>query len=306
MGETGLETAPLQGSGRPGAPDFLLLANGNASGLGAPEKLDEAVRALRTSGARVDIRLTRSLDELAEAMAGADGRVALLGGDGTVHAVANLPGPLPELALIPAGRANNIARSLGIPLGAEAAAAVAVQGASRRLDVIEARADGRRYRAVEGVSVGFHALARVKYRAENSAALIQGLAVGISTLRKFRPVEIVLESDGVEHVVTIAQLFVANLPLYGFGLRVAPSAEPDDGKLDVVTIEAPTRRSLLRMIPQVRRGTHIAQRGVRATRASRIRIDPRGSSPVVADSTDLGSGSVELTVLPGALRVVTP
>jgi diacylglycerol kinase (ATP) len=285
---------------------LLLVANARASGLANGATLDEALQALRANGGDVEIRLTGDLDELAEAMADVDRRVVLLGGDGTLHAVANLPGPLPELALLPAGRANNIARSLGIPLELRPAAALAVRGEARPIDAIDAQGATRSYRAVEGVSVGFHARARVKYRAENSAALLRGVLVGLETLRKFRPITVVMESDGDTEVVRIGQLFAANLALYGFGMRVAPGADPSDGELDLVTIEAETRRSLVAMIPRARRGTHYGLPGVRAWRTSRVRLDPGGASPVVADSADLGSGPVELTVSPGALRVVTP
>jgi diacylglycerol kinase (ATP) len=287
-------------------PGVTLVANARASGVADRRRVEQAVAALRARGARVETRLTESLEELEATVTAADGRIILLGGDGTVHAVANLPRSLPELALLPAGRANNVARSLGIPLELGAAAALAVEGAPRPIDAIDARSDSRRYRAVEGVSVGFHAMARVNYRADNSAALRHGLTVGLETLRKFRPVEVVVESNGEREVVTVGQLFASNLPLYAFGLRVAPKAEPADGELDLVTIEAPTRRSLVATIPRLRRGTHSRLPGVRTWRASHVRIDPAGASPVVADSTDLGSGRVELTLVPGALEVVTP
>jgi diacylglycerol kinase (ATP) len=286
---------------------LLLVANAKASGLaGGAGVVDDAVRALRSRGATVETHLTEGLDELAETLAGAEERVVLLGGDGSVHAVANLPPPLPELALLPAGRANNIARSLGIPLELPAAAALAVDGAARAIDAIDARSESRRYRAVEGISAGFHAMARVKYRADNSAALLHGLTVGLETLWKFEPVNFVFESNGDQEVITVGQIFAANLPLYGFGLRVAPSADPADGELDVVTIETRSRRALVAMIPRLRRGTHYGLPGVRTWRAKSVRIDPGGASPVVADSTDLGSGRVELTVAPAALEVVTP
>jgi diacylglycerol kinase (ATP) len=288
-------------------PDLILLVNAKASRLSRGDDLvGAAARALRSRGARVEQRLTQSLDELRDVIAAADRRVVLLGGDGTVHAVANLPQPAPELALLPAGRANNVARSLGIPTELPEAAALAVEGGARSIDAIEARSDGRRYRAVEGVSVGFHARARVNYRAENSAALGRGLAVGLGALWKFRPLSVVLESDGRRDVVTVGQLFAANLPLYGFGMRVAPSADPGDGLLDLVTIEAPTRRSVVAMIPRVRTGTHVGRPGVGMRRLRSVRVDPGGASPVIADSTDLGSGPVELTVEPGALRMVAP
>jgi diacylglycerol kinase (ATP) len=302
--EGGLQTAPL-GRSR-SRRDLLLVANGKASGLAGGDRLAEAVETLRGQGASVEPRLTNDLHELEATIAEADGRVVLLGGDGTVHAVANLPGPLPELALLPAGRANNVARSLGIPLEIDRAAALAVHGATRPIDAIEALAGDRRYRVVEGVSVGFHARARVKYQAENSAALVQGLAVGLSTLWKFRPLKVVIESNGEREVMTIAQLFASNLPLYGFGMRVAREADPADGELDLVTIDVQTRRSLVSMLPHVRRGTHHDLPGVRTWRTSHVRIDPGSASPVIADSTNLGSGPVDLTVARGALQVVTP
>jgi diacylglycerol kinase (ATP) len=296
---------PRARSARPAAP-LTLVANAKASGLADTDLVEQAIAALRARGARVETRLTETLEELEATVAAADGRVVLLGGDGSVHAFANLPDSLPELALLPAGRANNVASSLGIPLELAAAAALAVEGAARPIDTFDARSDSRRYRAVEGVSVGFHAMARVKYRAENSAALLHGLRVGLETLGKFRPVTVVVESNGERQVLTVGQLFVSNLPLYGFGLRVAPAADPADGELDLVTIEASTRRSLVAMIPRLRRGTHDRHPGVRTWRASHARIDPAGASPVVADSTDLGSGAVELTLVPGALQVVAP
>jgi diacylglycerol kinase (ATP) len=302
--EGGLKTAPPRPLRR--GREVLLVANGKASGLADGAKLEEALKALRSHGARVDRVVTHSLDELEAAIAQADGRVVLLGGDGTVHAVANLQDPLPELALLPAGRANNVARSLGIPLELDRAAAVAVHGAARPIDAIDAQAGVRRYRVVEGLSVGFHARARVKYQAENSAALLHGVAVGLSTLWKFRPLNVVIESNGEREVMTVAQLFASNMPLYGFGMRVARGADPADGELDLVTIDVRSRRSLLSMIPRVRRGTHYGLPGVRTWRTSRVRLDPGGASPVIADSTDLGSGPVDLTVARGALQVVTP
>jgi diacylglycerol kinase family enzyme len=285
---------------------LVLIANAKASGLSTGAKVEQASRALKARGAAVETHLTGDLDELAAAIAEAQGRVVLLGGDGTVHAVANLPGPLPELALIPAGRANNVARSLDIPLELGQSAALAVDGEARPIDAIDTRSETRSYRAVEGISVGFHARARVEYRAENSAALMSGLLVGLRTLWKFRPLSVVINSNEERETLNVGQLFAANLPLYGFGMRVAPDAEPADGKLDLVTIEAGTRRALVAMIPRARRGTHLGRPGVRTWRADRVRLDPGGASPVIADSTDLGSGPVELTVAPGALRVVTP
>lgn len=284
---------------------MLVVANANASGLVRhPELVEGAATLLRGLGARVETRLTSSLEELAATLAGAERRVALLGGDGSLHAAANLTGPTPELALLPAGRANNVARSLGVPLELGDAARLALVGHARSLDLIAARAGARRVLAVEGVSVGFHALARARYRAANSADLVAGVRAGLAALARYRPVTIGLEVDGVFEVARLGQLFVANLPLFGPGLRVAPGADPADGRLDVVALEAADRRELLGHLRGLRDGSHLGRAGVRRLAGGRIRIATGGRSPVIADTTDLGADVVELTVEPAALRVV--
>ena len=214
---------------------LLLVANRNASGLAsAPGKVDAVRRLLERAGASVEKRLTESVEEMEAVLAGdGDRRVALLGGDGTLHAAANAPGPKPELALVPAGGANNIAHSLGIPLDLSSAAAVAVDGVARPLDGILARNDGRHYIAVEGVSVGFLAVARSRYRAKNSKDVRAAVRAGAAALRSFHPFCVRVEGrSGVERM-QVSQLFVANLPLYAFGLRVAPLADPTDGFADL-------------------------------------------------------------------------
>src|SRR5262245_34034313 len=281
------------------SPHVLLVANANATQIvRRPRLVDDASTLLRLAGARVESRLTASVDALTETLAEAGRRVVLLGGDGSLHAAANAAVPVPELALLPGGGANNVARSLGVPSDLRAAAALAVQGAAQPLDLIAARSATRRHLAVEGVSVGFHARARVGYRASNSSDRSAALRAGAAALARFEPVTVGIEVDGSFRVLRVGQLFVANTPLFGPRLQVAPGADPADGLLDLVTLEAPSRRAVLRLVPHLRRGTHVDLPGVTTTTATRIRIATGGSSPVVADTTDLGSGTVDLEVAP--------
>jgi diacylglycerol kinase family enzyme len=287
----------------------VLVANGTASGVGrSRDTLDTARSALRAWGARVETHRTGSLAELADAWPSfADRRVVLLGGDGTVHAAANLPLRPSELAILPAGRANNIARALGIPLDLRAAARLATEGRARPRDLISATADNGTSRfAVEGVSVGLHALARVGYTSPNSADLRAALRTGVAAARRFAGVTLCVSSDGVTEVMNVGQLFVANLPLFGFGLRVAPLARPDDGLLDVVSLAWQGRARIVPTLLSLRRGTHLGRPGVRAWTAASVRVATRGRSPIVADTANLGTGPVTLTVEPAALQVVAP
>jgi diacylglycerol kinase (ATP) len=287
---------------------FVLVANGSASGLdGTRHAAVDARRALSAWGAAVELHVTESVGELTEVWpAFQDRRVILLGGDGTLHAAANLPFGPPELALLPAGRANNVARALGIPLDLAAAARLAARGSARAIDLIAASNGSQTWHAVEGVSVGFHALARASYRAANSGDVGAAIRSGLSALRRFDGVALCVSSDGRPELLRAGQLFVANLSLYAFGLRVAPHARPDDGLLDVVVLPWEGRARLLPTIVRLRRGTHLTRGGVRSWTASRVRVGTRGQSPVIADTTNLGTGPVTLQVAPAALRLVTP
>jgi diacylglycerol kinase (ATP) len=287
-------------------PNLVLVANANASGLaGRAGIVDGAAEALRRHGARVETRLTASVDELAALVSEQPRRLVLLGGDGSVHAAANVVGPKPELALLPAGKANNLARGLGIPLDLDAAARLAVSGASRPVDAIRASTPSRTYLAVEGVSIGFHAYARASYHADNSADLGAGVAAALGAVRRFHSLAAAVQSDDALEVIRFGQLFAVNFPLYGPGLRVAPAADPGDGLLDLVSVEATRRRDLPAMLARLKNGTHLDRSDARHWQARRVRIATGGQAPIIADTTNLGFGPVDLAVEPGVLDVVT-
>ncbi len=294
--------------GRATSRHVVLVANGSASGLGHSDAvLGAAARALGDHRVRVETRVTESIAELAAAWPDfGDRRVVLLGGDGTLHAAANLPFGPPELALLPAGRANNVARALGIPLDLRAAAELAATGRVRRIDLVSATSTTQSYLVVEGVSVGFHAVARASYRAPNSADVRAAVRSALAAARGFDGLSVCVSSDGHTELLGVGQLFVANLSLYAFGLQVAPDARADDGLLDVVALPWEGRARIVPTIAQLRRGTHLGRPGTRTWTAERVRIATLGQSPVIADTTNLGTGPVTLEVVPGALALVRP
>ena len=286
---------------------LLLVANANASGLnGRRETVDRAASLLRSFGAFVETRWTGSAGELDEFVSEEERRIVLIGGDGTLHAVANICGHKPEVALLPRGRANNMARALGVPLGLKSAARLAVQGIAHPIDGIAVEALGRTMTALEGVSVGFHAQARALYRGVNSADTAAGVAAAVRAFTHFEPVSLALEIDGESEVRHVGQLFVVNFPLFGPRLSVAPGADPGDGVLEVVELDAGNRARLARDLVLLKRGTHVGNAGVKIRPARQVRLAPDGRSPVVADTTVLSPGPVELAVRRRAVQVVGP
>jgi diacylglycerol kinase (ATP) len=302
----GARRAPLR-LAPAGRANLLLVANANASGVGGKrEPVDRAASLLRGLGARVETRWTTSTRELDEFVSEEERRVVLIGGDGTLHAVANIHGHKPEVALLPRGRANNIAHALGVPPDLNWAAKLAVHGIAHPIDGISVDSPELSMTAVEGVSVGFHAQARARYRGVNSADTAAGVAAALGAFAHFEPVSVALEIDGESAVRRLGQLFVVNFPFFGPHLPVAPGADPGDGVIELVELDAANRSSLAVVFARVRRGTHLRRHGVRIRSARRIRIATRGPTPVVADTTVLSSGTVVLAVQPHTISVVGP
>ena len=288
---------------------LLVAVNRKASGLEDPEKTGrELVAVLEELGERADAVITRSEQELWDVLRSAerlDRRVVLVGGDGTVHAAANAPlRRLPELALVPTGRANNVARALGIPVSRGEALAIAAGAPAQPIDALRVATPDRFVYAVEAVSAGFQAEARSGYEAENSADLWQGVKALVRAVRRYRPY-----SAGVELSASrlrssdAAQLFLSNLPYFGFGFEVDPGADPSDGRLEAILLEARGRGRLVRLLAAARRGRHIGRRGVSRVSATRARLTE--PLPLVADAVPLGVTTATVSVEHARLRVAS-
>jgi diacylglycerol kinase (ATP) len=185
----------------------------------------------------------RTLARVQSALASPLDRVVAIGGDGTLHLVLNAvfatrANALPELAVIPFGTANDVARSLGLPLDdLERLAAIAAGDRLATLDVGRVRAS-RGSRTVEriwvdAVSVGMDAdvlVARGNYR-ELKGLLAYAAALADRSLQQ-RSLDVRLDVDGTAFEAHVFNVVVNNVPVYAGALEL-PGARRDDGLLDV-------------------------------------------------------------------------
>ncbi len=289
-----------------GARAFLVLVNGKASG-GSAVRTRLVTASLAGHGLPVETVVTHTEEELGSALAAADGRrVVLVGGDGSLHAAANAPlRKLPELALVPAGRANNIARALGIPPDPARAAEVAACAPARPIDALRVKTPDRSLFALEALSAGFQAEARAHYAADNSSDLRQGAHALANALWQYAPYEVELRlDDGPVIGGEAAQLFLSNLPFFGFGFEVDPGADPADGRFEAILIEARSRRALVARLAAAHGGRHIGRRGVQRVAARRAELI--GPLPLVADSVPLGTTTAAVSIERGRVRIALP
>lgn len=286
---------------------IVLLGNPAAGSGRGHRRVHRAARALRAAGAtELDVRETAHVGharELSAALAlGAD-RVVACGGDGLVSEVAaGMVGGDVPLAIVPAGRGNDLARALDIPLGIDAAARLAVRGRPRSLDV--GLAGGRVFLTVAACGLD----AEVSRRARVSRLPLPGAGTYVLELLRALPrargVEARLEHDGGVLTGRFLLVAVANTPTYGGGFRIAPDATPWDGLLDACVVRASSRLRALALFPSVFRGNHARRADVILLRSRKLHLVTEPCLGVEADGEPLAATPASYSCRPAALPVI--
>ena len=272
-----------------------------------------ALAAVQGALAAHDVLITptRSLEHADELVAAAvgDGRLPVaFGGDGIVGRVAGAAASLDALiGALPGGRGNDFCRSVVIPLDPVAACAVLDRGTARPLDLGEVQsATGRR--AFIGIaSIGFDS--DVQERAQTARLPIGRLvylAATLASIATWRPATFTCTVDGEPLVVHGWSVAVANTGMYGGGMRLAPNASASDGRLDVVTTSATSRRRFLATLPKVFNGTHVHDPSIGLVRATTVGLDADRPFRVFADGDPAGTLPCTIAVRPAAVQVLLP
>ncbi|GJE57969.1 lipid kinase [Methylobacterium trifolii] len=231
--------------------------------------------------------------------------VILGGGDGTMNAAAPalVETGLP-LGILPLGTANDLARSLGLPLDPLAAARVITTAEARPVDL--GWVNGHYYFNV--ASIGFSAELAGSLTAESKktwGTLGYGIAA-FRILRRVRPFTVTIEHDGRVEKVTTIQVSVGNGRHYGGGMTVEETATVDDGKLDFYSLEVDHWWRLLALLPALRRGTHGRAEDVRAFQTTEIVLTTKKPRPVNTDGELTTYTPAHFKVLPKILKILSP
>lgn len=293
----------------------VLVNPSSGRGRGA-EAAQRAVARLEQLGADVHVYAGDSVDDTrrlaVEAVASGPRALVVVGGDGTLSSVLDaVVGSGVPIALVPAGTGNDLARALGLPFeasdAAAEAAALAVHGTPRAIDVgeVESAAGTRRFLTVAALGFDAHVSERTnrlrwpRGRARYYLALVIELA-------RLRPMPFEYGLDGAAPRPAPGTLIaVGSTRSYGGGMPVCPAALPDDGLLDVTHVGPLGRAKLARLFPLLLRGTHVDRPEVATARVSVVEVDAPGLV-VYADGERVGSGRARIRVVPGALTVLVP
>jgi diacylglycerol kinase (ATP) len=299
-------------------PD-LILANPTAGGGLGREALPRLQRFAQAKKWKAEFRSAGSSEEFAqiareEAAAGRE-RIFALGGDGTFQTLLNAVAGNTHISIgvLPAGGGNDLASALGLPLDAvRAAEMIITRGEAVQLDAARVQTgDGAERLYMGGGGVGLDAeaarFASGLYRKMRGKS--RYLLSAIRALGTFRGTYVRVSLEGAERTSlegAALLLGILNTPSYGGGLRLAPKARLEDGRLDLVLLENLSALEIARMLPRMAVRGEIRTERIHRYRVTRARIETERPCAFHADGEIVGMTPVEIAVVPWAMRVWRP
>jgi diacylglycerol kinase (ATP) len=321
----------------------ITLVHNPTAGQGRPSR-EDLETILAGAGYQVDYQTTAG--KWKKALQPPPDLVVAAGGDGTVRKVAvELAGLGIPFTVVPLGTANNIAKTFGLHDTLEQLAADWKRRTPTPLDLGVVSGPRNEARFVEGFGGGVFAelIERGQEEVEDSSSILgretdRAVYLLRDIVTQARPLPWDVVVDGEDHGGEYIAVEILNMRFGGPNVPLAPDADPGDGALDVVLIDADGRQQLLDYLTgrlthaagplprlEIRRGRHVTllphrpvpfhlddelwQPGGDGSRSSRPEAPPPGDAedepgdPLGQASPGI-DGTIEVVIRPSATAVV--
>ncbi len=227
------------------------------------------------------------------------------GGDGTLNAIVdslvetNLP-----LGILPLGTANDLARTLGIPINIKQACDVIANGMLKSIDL--GCVNGKYFFNVASIGLSVDITNKLTGCLKKRWGI---LAYGITALQvvsKTRPFRATIKVDDQELPIKTVQIAIGNGKYYGGGMAIAEDAAIDDQRLDLYSIELKRWWQVFPMIWRLPKGEHEDLKWVRTIEGKEIEIHTTKSYDINTDGEITTFTPAKFKVVPHALQVYVP
>ncbi len=256
--------------------------------------------------------------ELAKAASTKFDCIVSVGGDGTSNEVINgimLSRKESEnhatLGVIPVGRGNDFAFSMGIPAGVEDGCKCLLESHSRMIDIGIAYGDnfpdGRYFG--NGVGVGFDAVVGFEAAKMKLKGFFSYIVAALKTIfiyYKAPTLEIVTDSETFQ--MKALMVSIMNGIRMGGGFFMAPDGNPGDKVFDLCCVNHVTKMKTFPLMAKFMKGTQGTDPAVRFVQAKKVTITAiHGSIPAHADGETVCTEGQKVVVelLPHQIEIIT-
>jgi diacylglycerol kinase (ATP) len=295
-------------------PAFVIL-NPYAARWEAQRRRSEAEQALKNAGIEYTLAESNAPNhatDLAEQAARAGhSPIIAAGGDGTIGEIINglrraggeaVLGPF---GILPLGTANDLVVNLGLPLDLQEAAHAIAGGKTRRIDLGMAND----WVFANNSAVGLEPVVSIyNIRMTALRGVIRYLIAALRAIMSKPMWTMAIEWDEGRYEGPASLVSVGNCPLTGGLFRMAPAADPQDGKLTFVHGYAPTRLRMLALLPRAISGDYVNDPAVHQYHTTKLTIRCSPGTPIQADGELRAEDLSEVTyrVLPARLDILQP
>ncbi len=293
-------------------PQHLIVVVNPQSGTKRGLSVLDRVRPIfKDAGIELDVRTTQyrghALEIARTVDLNATDGICVIGGDGTVHEVADGLMQRHEshsvpLGIIPAGTGNTLAEHLQCTDPLDAARRIAA-GGIYPLDVIRVTMEDRIVHCVD--LVGWGAVADINVTAEK-LRLLGTIRYTVATLWQVllasrRRAKLVL--DDQEFVGEFLFIVACNPKFAGPGMMLAPHAVLGDGRIDVIVVRKATRWEMIKLFVKVFDGMHLKLNFVEYHQVRSFAIESESDDRMDLDGEMKGHAPIAAQVLPSALSI---
>ena len=244
--------------------------------------------------------------------------VISVGGDGTVHEVINglmqVPAEhRPRIGIVPMGSGNDFAYAAGIdPRPANALQAI-FTGKPRAIDIGRLEDGSGRIEYWNNVlGIGFDATTTIHSRRLTyfRGFMVYFLAVLQTILLNHDAPQMHITTDQESWSDKLLMFVICNGSREGGGFQVAPQARPDDGILDYACIGKVSRPMMLRLLPEVMKGTHGRFPQVRMGKLTQMELQSESPLVIHVDGEIFAGFGMDIRqlrveIIPGAVELVS-
>lgn len=252
------------------------------------------------------------IDELAKEaeLLLADGQlraVVAAGGDGTFRLVAERTPAGTPLLILPLGTENLLARYLELSADVAELTRMIAEGRTARFDA--GQAGERLFTLMAGCGFDAEVVRRLHNDRRGHIHHLSYAKPILDAILQYEYPELRVcyapaGSDELTAEISARWVFVVNLPRYAGGLSFAPQASGTDGLLDICTFKEGSLMYGLMYLGGVMLGQHEGMQDFTRVQTTRLRVETAGKAPFQLDGDPGGELPVELSVLPGRLRLL--